>query len=71
MKSIKIILAVAPAAALTFALSFLGATGMAFADSHGTMSHHSTMHVTKSPTCGCCGVWVALAREEGLRHRGH
>ena len=23
------------------------------------------MHVTKSPTCGCCGAWVALARQEG------
>lgn len=65
MKSIKIILTFAPAAALTFAMGFLGATGMAFADSHGTMSHHGTMHVTKSPTCGCCGAWVALAREEG------
>ena len=24
-----------------------------------------TMHVTKTPTCGCCGAWVELARREG------
>ncbi|WP_316015733.1 DUF411 domain-containing protein [Roseobacter sp. HKCCA0434] len=29
------------------------------------MTEHGTMHVTKSPTCGCCAAWVALAREEG------
>lgn len=25
-----------------------------------------TMHVTKTPTCGCCGAWVDLAREHGF-----
>ena len=24
-----------------------------------------TIHVTKSPTCGCCAAWVDLARAEG------
>lgn len=26
----------------------------------------STMHVTRTPTCGCCGAWVELAREHGF-----
>lgn len=25
------------------------------------------MHVSKSPSCGCCGAWVGLAREQGFR----
>lgn len=25
-----------------------------------------TLHVTKTPTCGCCAAWVDLAREEGF-----
>jgi hypothetical protein len=29
------------------------------------MTDHGVMHVTKNPTCGCCGAWIALAREEG------
>jgi len=65
MKPIKTLLAFTPAAALTFAMASFGSAGMAHADSHGAMSHHGTMHVTKSPTCGCCGAWVALARAEG------
>lgn len=24
------------------------------------------MHVTKTPTCGCCGAWVDLARQVGF-----
>ncbi|WP_375260614.1 DUF411 domain-containing protein [Palleronia sp.] len=26
----------------------------------------TTLHVTKTPTCGCCAAWVDLAREEGF-----
>jgi hypothetical protein len=65
MKSIKTLLAFAPTAALAFGMASFSAVGMAHADTHGDMAHHGTMHVTKSPTCGCCGAWVDLAREEG------
>lgn len=65
MKPIKTLLAFTPAAALTLGLASFGMTGMAHADSHPDMAEHGTMHVTKSPTCGCCGAWVALARQEG------
>jgi len=65
MKLIKTLLASTPAIAITVVLTSFGWAGMAHADDHGAMSHHGTMQVTKSPTCGCCGAWVALAREEG------
>lgn len=65
MRLITTLLAFTPAAALTFALASFGWADMAHADSHPNMADHGTMHVTKSPTCGCCGAWVALAREEG------
>ncbi len=65
MKLIKTLLSFVPAAALTLGLVSFGMTGMAHAESHLDMAGHDTMHVTKSPTCGCCGAWVALARKEG------
>lgn len=65
MKPIKTILAFTPVAALSLGLASFGAVGMAHAGGHAGMADHGTMHVTKSPTCGCCGAWVALAREEG------
>lgn len=65
MNAIKTLLAFAPAAALSFGLATLGAAGMGHAETHSDMADHGTLHVTKSPTCGCCGAWVALAREEG------
>ena len=65
MKLINTLFALAPAAALSLGIASSGAVGMAHAESHSGMEHHGTMHVTKSPTCGCCGAWVALAREEG------
>ena len=65
MKPIKTLMAFTPAAALALGLASLGWVGMAHADSHSTMTNPGTMHVTKSPTCGCCGAWVALARKEG------
>lgn len=65
MKLIKTILAITPVAAFALGMASFSAVGMVHADSHGDMDDHSTMHVTKSPTCGCCGAWVALAREEG------
>ncbi|MFK7763032.1 MAG: DUF411 domain-containing protein [Roseobacter sp.] len=65
MKLIKAILSLVPAAVLTFGLASFGITGMAHAENHPSMTDHGTMHVTKSPTCGCCGAWVALVREEG------
>ena len=65
MKPITILLTLGPAFALSLGLASMGAVGMAHADSHSDMSDHGTMHVTKSPSCGCCGAWIALAREEG------
>ena len=65
MKPIKTIRAFTPALALALGIATLGWAGMAHADDHVAMSHHGTMHVTKSPTCGCCSAWVALARQEG------
>ena len=65
MKPIKTIPAFIPALALALGMATFGWAGMAHADDHGAMSHHGTMHVTKSPTCGCCSAWVALARQEG------
>ena len=53
------------AAALALSLSFFAWANTAHAQSQSDMAHHGTMHVTKSPTCGCCGAWVELAREEG------
>ena len=37
-----------------------------YAGDHAPMVQHGIMHVTKSPTCGCCGAWVSLAEEEGF-----
>lgn len=65
MKPIKTLFAVAPAVALSLGITTLAAVNGAHAESHGDMAEHGTMHVTKSPTCGCCGAWVELAREEG------
>ena len=65
MKPFKTLLAFAPAVALSLGLAFFGAVGMAHADNHSNMADHGMMLVVKSPTCGCCGAWVALAREEG------
>ena len=41
-------------------------TDQANAEDHTHAAGHGTMHVVKSPTCGCCGAWVSLAREEGF-----
>jgi hypothetical protein len=49
--------------------SLLAAPNMAYAQSHTAMPEHGIMHVTKSPTCGCCTAWVALARDEGFEVR--
>jgi hypothetical protein len=65
MKPIKIIFTIVPAVALALGLTLVAMPQIAHADSHADMFEHGTMHVTKSPTCGCCGAWVALAREEG------
>ena len=65
MKSITTLLALTHAAALAIGLASFGWAGKAHADSHSPMADYGTMQVTKSPTCGCCGAWVALAREEG------
>lgn len=67
MSMLKFTTAILPALALGVSLISLTTPHTAHADSHGdAMANHGTMHVTKSPTCGCCGAWVALAREEGF-----
>lgn len=65
MKPMKTVFAMLSMFALALGLASFGLPDTAHADSHGDMAQHGTMHVTKSPTCGCCGAWVALAREEG------
>ncbi|MCA0930705.1 DUF411 domain-containing protein [Ruegeria profundi] len=49
-------------------LSFLTMTwtGYTHADDTTALTDYGKMHVVKSPTCGCCGAWVSLAREEGF-----
>ena len=41
------------------------AAALAFATPVAAEVAH-TLHVTKTPTCGCCAAWVDLAREEGF-----
>ena len=65
MKPIKCLSTALPAVALALGAATLMGPEMAHADSHMMMAEHGTMHVTKSPTCGCCTAWVALARAEG------
>lgn len=65
MKPTKTFLTFAPAVALTLSVASFGWVGIAHAQSQSDMASHGSMHVTKSPTCGCCGAWVALARAEG------
>lgn len=65
MKPIKSLLTALPAVALVLGTATLIMPIMAHAESHMMMAEHGTMQVTKSPTCGCCTAWVALARKEG------
>jgi hypothetical protein len=65
MKPIKITFTILPAVALALGMTLAAMPYMAHAGSHAGMSEYGTMHVTKSPTCGCCGAWVTLARQEG------
>lgn len=50
---------------LALTVAAFGWAGAAYAQDQTDMVNHGIMHVTKSPTCGCCGAWVALARDEG------
>ncbi|MBB5723366.1 hypothetical protein FHS72_003011 [Loktanella ponticola] len=65
MKPTKSLSTTFSAVALALGAATLMMPDMAHADSHVTIAEHGTMHVTKSPTCGCCTAWVALAREAG------
>ncbi len=64
MKPIKTALTALPTLAQTLSLASLFVPGDAHAQDLGTAAR-GRMHVTKSPACGCCDAWVALAREEG------
>ena len=65
MKPFKSLSTALPAIALALGAAPLMMPDMAHAGSHVIMAEPGTMHVTKSPTCGCCTAWVTLAREEG------
>ena len=65
MKSIKTILELAPAAALSIGLTHFGVAFIVNADNDSNITHNGTMNVVISPTCGCCSAWVALAHKEG------
>ena len=52
--------------ALMLGLVTMTWTGKVHADDTMALTDYGTMHVVKSPTCGCCGAWVSLAREEGF-----
>ncbi len=54
-----------PAALTAAVFVAMTAPGMTRAETHATPAEPGTMHVTKSPTCGCCAAWVDLAREAG------
>ena len=66
MKPIDALLTILPTAAFAVGFATMAMPGMAHADGHVAMAEHGTMHVAKSPTCGCCTAWVALARQEGF-----
>jgi hypothetical protein len=55
--------ALVPVAALALATG-IGLGGHAHAEPAAETA--GAMHVTKTPTCGCCGAWVELAREHGF-----
>ena len=61
---IRTITSVLPAAALVAGLLTV-APIHAHADAAPHVPAEHTMSVTKTPTCGCCGAWVELARREG------
>lgn len=65
MKPIKTLMVFTPAAAFVLGISSFGWAGVALAGDRGGVSHYGTIQVIKSPTCGCCGAWVALAGQEG------
>ncbi|OXT01752.1 hypothetical protein B7H23_01980 [Notoacmeibacter marinus] len=62
MKTIRILLPLTIAAA---ALALPLSTG-AMAEETTTSTKTPTMHVVKSPTCGCCTAWADSARDEGF-----
>lgn len=57
-------LAVMGALALGLVTTFL--PEKARSEDHASPTDFGTMHVVKSPTCGCCGAWVSLASEVGF-----
>ena len=51
---------------LTLGLLLTTWAGMARSEDGTSLTNHATMHVVKSPTCGCCTAWVSLARDAGF-----
>ena len=52
--------------ALMLGLLIMTWAGTARSEDNATLTTNGKMHVVKSPTCGCCGAWVSLARQEGF-----
>lgn len=65
MKPLKILPHALSVFALAAGMAAMTAPDAGRAQSLEAAPHHGKMHVTKSPTCGCCTAWVALARQEG------
>ena len=59
-----------PASLLPAAALVIGLIGVApdftAGHAHADMNTGHAMSVMKTPTCGCCGAWVDLARREGF-----
>lgn len=53
-------------AAVVFGIIAATSPMMTHADTHVAITDQTVMHVTKSPTCGCCEAWVDLARTAGF-----
>ena len=62
----KTTLRLAAVGALMLGLAMTTWAGTARSEENATLTAFGTMHVVKSPTCGCCGAWVSLARQEGF-----
>ena len=66
MKHFRTLRATLPTLTLASTLMALALAVPAHAQNQSTITEAGAMHVTKSPTCGCCAAWVELAREEGF-----
>ena len=68
MTKIRKLIALLPASAIAMATTLAtvpaASAETAPADTAPVSAH--TLHVVKTPTCGCCAAWIDLAREHGF-----